>query len=230
MVFTILNSTGFSQSHLAVSQFSQDVLDNPRINATLIDGLISYTEIIKFTGTTVRNAVVLKNGYASAVILNPHDWKPGISGRIIRSIDIVFTRYPLKKENWLTNYYDLLAGRLKELFKLDPGLNDKRIVYRMVVQTGCITDSEAREYFHGIVIRYEDEPAVKSIAYPSRKRDDITRERLKMINNQVTDSAFKYDEYIDFFEDQLPADQDSITRPSPSKLKCPDFLKKRKHF
>jgi len=210
--------------------FSDNILNSPRNNASDLEKLIRYSEILKFTGHAIKNAVVLENGYASSEILNSRLWQPNKAGRKVLFIDVVFTRYPLKKEDWLTNYYDLLTDRLKELFKLDPALNDKDITYRMTVQTGCLSDEEARNYFHGIVIYYEDIRTDKPAVYPTQKRDAITQERLKLLKNQVPDSSINLNEYIRYYDEQLPVDDDEVEKPTKSKQKCPDFSKKRKLF
>ncbi|MCX6257311.1 MAG: hypothetical protein NTW49_05355 [Bacteroidia bacterium] len=207
------------------SWFHEELLNNPRKYAAEFNSLISYTETGQFRNVMTGNAVLLKNSYASAEIINPEAWKPSVEGRTVSSVDIVFTRYPLKKEDWLTNYYQLLADRLKALFKIDPSLNDNRIKFRMVVQTDCLTDMEARKFFHGIIIYYSDSKSNKPSAI-YQKRDDITKYRLSKIKSEKENNDSLQPDLFRFYEDQLPVDSSrKQTKTRKVKGKCPDFSK-----
>ncbi|MEM6763947.1 MAG: hypothetical protein AAF655_03445 [Bacteroidota bacterium] len=70
-------------------------------------------------------------------------------------IDLVFTKYPADTANWRTNYHRLLNDRMETLFQVDPSLkNDPNIKWNMYLQTSCASEDQAKEYFHGFVIKY----------------------------------------------------------------------------
>ena len=45
----------------------------------------------------------------------------------------------------MTNYHTLLAQRLKNLFKLSPDLNSEQTKFKILLQTSCNTDDEAKK-------------------------------------------------------------------------------------
>jgi hypothetical protein len=99
--------------------------------------------------------VFLRMNFADAGILNPREWTEVSCRTEVVQIDLVFTRYPLDSTMWKTSYQKLIHNRLRSLFSLDPNLNRKDIVWRLVLQTKCQSEAEARNYFHGFVIRFK---------------------------------------------------------------------------
>lgn len=98
-------------------------------------------------------AAVLNMGYASWQIQNPEIWKN--ENRVPVSVDIVFTSYPKKKEDWITNYDLLLRKRIEAVLKLVPNLKMRQEVkWNFILQTDCETEEEAKRMFHGAVIKY----------------------------------------------------------------------------
>ena len=69
-------------------------------------------------------------------------------------IDLVFTLYPKNIKNWRTNYYDLMSRRLEQLFAVDSTLRNEDISWNMVLQTECKSEEEAKQYFHGFVVKF----------------------------------------------------------------------------
>ncbi|MEL6193995.1 MAG: hypothetical protein AAFR66_18180 [Bacteroidota bacterium] len=70
-------------------------------------------------------------------------------------IDLVFTMYPVDTTKWRTDYSSLLNDRMEALFKLDPKLkDDPTIRWNMYLQTSCESEDQAKEYFHGFVVKY----------------------------------------------------------------------------
>lgn len=99
--------------------------------------------------------VKLNMGYAQHRIHNPEAWHNPDHQKVVYEIDLVFTRYPLKKKDWITNYDTLLNDRLREIGKLDPRfLRNSFIKWHFILQTSCVTESEAKRMFHGIVLKY----------------------------------------------------------------------------
>ena len=99
--------------------------------------------------------VALRMEYAGAAITNPEDWLQAAQRGIPRRIDLVFTKYPLDSADWFTGYQRLIHDRLRSLFSIDPMLEQQDIEWRLVLQTNCQSESQARKYFHGFVIQYE---------------------------------------------------------------------------
>ena len=98
----------------------------------------------------------LAMGYASHTITNPRIWTNDIRKKYIYEVDIVLSKYPKHKTAWVTNYDTLMRKRVKELFALVPELEqNKNISWNIVLQTDCDTEDEAKEMFHGAVIKYK---------------------------------------------------------------------------
>ncbi|MDX9846556.1 MAG: hypothetical protein RBT74_06205 [Tenuifilaceae bacterium] len=147
-------------------RFSTDVLNSPIQHAAWFDNMLELVYVDTFTRDTSAYVVSLENGYAQHRFANQPELIRNLTGFEPVSIDIVYTKYPFSKEDWQTNYYDLLANRLKELFQHDPTLNSREISWRLVMQTNCINGEEATQLFHGIVINYKLEMLA---ALPIRK-------------------------------------------------------------
>jgi hypothetical protein len=141
--------------------FQSIYLVKPRFYATEIIGRFSYAETGTFNPQEpIDNRIVLYNSYARYKISNAEMIRFDRDSLRVAKIQVVFTKYPLNKKDWRTDYYDLLAWRLNELFQLDAALNDERIEWEMVLQTDCTTDAQARRFFHGIVLYLEPLAAI----------------------------------------------------------------------
>ena len=58
------------------------------------------------------------------------------------------------REAWRTDYDWLLENRFKALYEIAPGLFEQsRIKWTYVLQTGCKNEIQAKNYFHGFIIR-----------------------------------------------------------------------------
>lgn len=135
--------------------FSLEILENPIENQKQLDAILPVEQIRVYKKPMISNQmVVLTNGYAIAEIQNPDAWKALKNKVKPVGISIVFTKFPADKNDWITNYYILLAKRLKALFALDEKLNDISINWKLMWQTGCRTEQKAESMFHGFVIEY----------------------------------------------------------------------------
>jgi len=148
--FFLTISACFSQQ-----AFSDILLTQPQAHSKEIEAAFVYKELPVYTKNTKEKSIFLKNGYASSVLQTPGQWPLKQKSLFVKEINIIFTKYPKEKNFWNTNYYDLLAERLKNLFILDPALNDSRISYSLVLQTACNSEAEAKEMLHGIEIVYQ---------------------------------------------------------------------------
>lgn len=143
------------QQGIVQPKFEQRIFDNPKKYGNRLEGMFKTIETKRVYPQKQKNVVVLENGYALSKLKNGGDWIRMREAWQAVQIDVVYTKYPKDKEFWLTDYTELLAKRLAELFKLDSSLNDARIRYNLVLQTECETQEEAKSMFHGFIIKYE---------------------------------------------------------------------------
>ena len=85
------------------------------------------TPIYQFAELTPQ--VHLRMDYASSVITNPDEWLQVSQRGEVEEIDLVFTAYPLDSSRWRTSYNRLLKDRLRNLFAIDPSLNNKKLKF-----------------------------------------------------------------------------------------------------
>jgi len=152
-------------------KFPDYILASPRKYSVQLQKRLNYKEIIVFEDTMKESHVTLTNGYARYKIIDGEKWLKNKKGKIPYKVDIVYTKYPLRKQDWITNYDELLANRLKALFKLDSNLNRKNIEFNTVLQVKCYTDKQTRKMFHGIVIYYKDSASVSKKELAKIKSD-----------------------------------------------------------
>ncbi|HMR46699.1 MAG TPA: hypothetical protein PKC92_07860 [Bacteroidia bacterium] len=170
---------------MAVQSFSQQVkfqqswLDNPAKYSTEIEEVFTSDTIDTFQKEEYKSFTILENGYAKSKIKNTNDWKGIPSEYYADTIIFIYTQYPKNINFWLTNYHTLLAQRLKNLFKLSPDLNSEQTKFKILLQTSCNTDDEAKKMFHGIAIHL-----APIISEPVKQQENI-------IKQQVYDDTLK---------------------------------------
>ncbi len=201
--------------------FGRDLLDNPREKGGMLLEKFSSTETKVFAKPSDSMSIVLENGYARAPIVNSEVYDYDTEKFRVSKVDIVFTRYPYNKKDWLTNYYDLLAWRLKALFELDGFLNDPSIEWSLVLQTAGTTAPRARELFHGIVLYLEPRDPQPVPETPTA--DIPERTQPSPIENQGF--LFSEPRNPEMFRSRYRFEPEPGTEPrrnmEPSKLKCP---------
>ncbi|MEI2759689.1 MAG: hypothetical protein V9G42_09715 [Bacteroidia bacterium] len=189
MSLKLLNT--FTILLMAVQSFSQQVkfhqewLDNPAKYSTEIEEVFTSDTIDTFQKEEYKSFAILENGYAKSKIKNTADWKGIPSGFYADTIIFIYTQYPKNINFWLTNYHTLLAQRLKNLFKLSPDLNSEQTKFKILLQTSCNTDDEAKKMFHGIAIHLAP---IKS--EPVKQQENI-------IKQQVYDDTLKNNKHTD---------------------------------
>ncbi len=115
-----------------------------------------YQEVPIYKSNILDNSVALKMDYARWIMHNSTDWDTIKTRKKIIGIDLVFTKEPLNYELWTTPYYDLMRKRLDELFALDTSIQkDATIKWNLILQTQCKNRDEAKQLFHGFVIKYK---------------------------------------------------------------------------
>lgn len=141
--------------------FPQPVLDDPGAHVDFWESAWEIEEVPVYTKDPSVRSVLLPNGYASPVLQPSRQWPPRLKNYRVTEVNMILTKYPKNKNFWRTNYYSLMAERLKTLFALDARLNDSTITYNLVFQTQCTTEKEAMAMFHGFELVYEEtKPAV----------------------------------------------------------------------
>ncbi|MGB0523559.1 MAG: hypothetical protein ACPGJS_11400 [Flammeovirgaceae bacterium] len=106
--------------------------------------------------TSFAGQTVLYMAYADHHIKNPRHWTNDVRKKYIYEVDVVLTKYPKNKNKWLTHYDSLMKDRVLELYKLIPELEQNRQVrWKIVLQTDCDTEADAKEMFHGVVVKYK---------------------------------------------------------------------------
>ncbi len=138
-------------------QFSAQDLDAK--GKTNIEEKFILSEIPEYNKVTDSTTVFLENGYALSPIKNDTLWPLKNINYAVTEINLIYTKYPVDKHLWRTDYRKLLTDRLKELFSLDSTLNSDNIEWGIVLQTNCKNEKQAMELPHGIEIVYDIIPA-----------------------------------------------------------------------
>lgn len=163
-LFILLFLTVIQVSNAQV-QFEPHLLKYPKKYKGELVNQFQITEIERFNYNLPNNAVLLENGYAQYKISNPEEWQDLMYDNVAYEITIIYTKYPLRPEDWRTNYHFLLANRLLALFQIDEQLNNANIKWNILLQTDCHTEPETKQLFHGISILYR--PKTSSISQPT---------------------------------------------------------------
>jgi hypothetical protein len=137
---------------VAQQQFSPEQLLEPKKYGPQISSLLGTREITAFKDTAA-NTLFLRNGFRSSTFVNEDDWLAIQDSVVVYRIDVVYSKYPLRKGIY-EEIYPLLCNRLVHLFELDEDLNSTTIAWNKVLQTACHNDQEADQLLHGVVIWY----------------------------------------------------------------------------
>ncbi len=125
------------------------------LQARNIESILAQPELplnIYRLKTSVNRALVLPMSYGQYEIISESDRKI-ISSSQVYSIDLVYTDFPKGQDLTALN-----KMRLQVLYKLRKELiSDDNIKWRIIKQTSCANEEEARVLFHGIVIHYRPE-------------------------------------------------------------------------
>ncbi|MEA3443555.1 MAG: hypothetical protein U9R19_02385 [Bacteroidota bacterium] len=234
IIFFLLIST---QSVCAQQKFDIAWLKNPQKYMSELEACFSYSEIETYKPKESIYIIFLQNGYAEANFQNSKAWIPDVINRNVKEVTIIFSKYPYFKEDWITNYYSLLAKRLISLFELDPKLNSKSIEWKLLVQTNCKTEKDALGLLHGMEIKSEyfsldemdNSKGNTDKPYPgnSSLHDSIIMK--DMDRYKVPDGYWEF-----HYEQEKQLEKSKKYQPKKSKKKrrkapkCPDFSKKKR--
>jgi hypothetical protein len=145
-----------------------------------------HAEVPFYTFAEYTPQVAIRMAYAKATLENPGDWQALAPAHIPYEIDLVFTRYPRDLQTWRTNYFALLEDRLQALVAMDSVFLSPQIRWNMILQTDCVTEEDAKGFFHGFVIKYRP----RRVKY---LEEISTPEQLKML---ITGSATTRDSTV----------------------------------
>lgn len=123
----------------------------------------SLVEIPVFQPTSLDYNEILEMGYASHKIRNPENWENHDGSKQVYRIDIIFTRYPYHKKDWIIHYDTLLEKRIRSICALDPRIDRYQVTWNLILQTDCQTEEEAKNLFHGAMIWYREEAPVLTV-------------------------------------------------------------------
>lgn len=134
-------------------RFNTEQLKNPKKFGKQIENSIPKTELFEFSNT-VENCFLLKNGLRSSKYINVSEWELLKEEVRPQKVAIIFSKYPIRSNGYKVNH-KLLFNRLKNLFEIDPLLNDSTLEFEIVLQTNCKNDKQVDSLYHGIAIYYE---------------------------------------------------------------------------
>ncbi|MFB0924243.1 MAG: hypothetical protein QMB65_03005, partial [Vicingaceae bacterium] len=88
---------------LSQEQFSNEILNNVKKYGTDVEKSFQITETANFQIDT-NNSIILKNGLRSSNYLNPSSWESIKEEVEVKSINIVFSKYPIRKNGYSMNH------------------------------------------------------------------------------------------------------------------------------
>jgi len=209
-------------------KFSYEILKSPIENSDILLAGFSYNEIGRYNNDKRQNYLFIENGYASHQLKFDEELKEMLKLVKIEKISIVYTKYPFSNEDWITNYYELLANRLLDLFELDASLNNDKIEWNLIAQTNCKTAKQAKEFLHGIEIIY-------SLVMEKEELKDVTKNDVVVpVSKVVIDEYKSYTSDKSLLEHQKLMEEEKKLFPKKEKKnkmkepECPDFKQKKR--
>jgi len=181
LVLTQFVFIGFSQS-----KFDEQKLEDPKTFGAEIANLLSTIEVNEYEKKT-ENCIYLQNGFRTATFVNEKEWIDIQDSVEAYRIDIVYSKYPLRKGTYY-EIYPLLFNRLKTLFAMDGSLNRSEIEWNKVLQTNCINDAQVNTLFHGVVIWYRPIETIPplTVNLAVSKQDKINSQKTQNADEQLT--------------------------------------------
>lgn len=156
---------------------------------TINEILSNQSELKEYTEKTGLFSIALPMKFGSSVVNIPYD-KENLKNANIREIHVVYTDYPEG-----TNLNGLNANRIRVLTKLRPSLlTDTTIVWKVIKQTGCSTQQEAENYFHGLMVYFLPDPMQRNQAIKFGNAlneyvpNNLTKEEAIKIVNKMNDT------------------------------------------
>lgn len=184
----------------AQNRFDEEQLKDPKLFGKQIEQSFNISEVYEYIPNQEDNVVYLQNGLRSSKYVNTKNWS-AISDEVEAiSVQIIFSKYPIRKNGYSMNH-PLLFKRLRNLFEIDPLLNDANINWEIILHTHCENDTQVDGLFHGVRITYrrDDEPLV-NIA-PPKKEEVIDIPFVVESNNDDIPSTKNEEEHLENLEE-----------------------------
>ena len=157
-------------------KFSADLLSNYKENGAKVAQMFKVSETTNFQLDSA-NTIILENGLRSSFYLSPEAWT-GINEDVEPvSVSVVFSKYPIRRNGYSMNH-KLLFNRLKNLFEIDPFLNDSELEWNIVLHTNCTNDEQVDSLFHGVLIKYKTDEEATALETEFIKPDSIKSKNL----------------------------------------------------
>ncbi len=231
LAFLLGSGILYAQSDDALNpKFLADWLNYPQHNIEELEAVFEMAQVGRYYEQNDESAQFLHTQYANYELDIPANFDDILRNQQILRIDLVFTAYPVRKEDWITNYNDLLANRLKALFELAPHWNSNEIIFRIVLQTNCKTEAEAKALPHGFQVVYQSN---KVSGQELIQEKEMIAERKATIKSSESEEPIWSKEFTPIQEKRTEYPQPEFypRKPiEPKKLDCPDFRQKRRWF
>jgi hypothetical protein len=143
-------------SFSAQTKFDLHKLSNPQANGEEISSELNTIEVEEYHEKGGQR-IFLKNGFRQSTLINASAWLNIRDSVKPYRIDIVYSKYPVKKGTY-HEIYPLLFNRLQALFSMDTALNRSDIEWNKILQTHCENNKQVSRLYHGIVIWYKTKP------------------------------------------------------------------------
>lgn len=202
---------------LSQQKFDPSLLESPEQNGVFIAEQLRTIDIAIYP-IKQDGAVYLRNGFRSERFLNESDWLTIKDTVECYKIDIVYSKFPLRKGVY-HEIHPLLFGRIKAILGMDSSLNQSNFEWNKVRQTEWASEKEANALFHGVVIHYR----LKSI--PLAQIDDAA----PPISNNIEPEEYELDHFTrEEFTEFITQTEQLSYLPDSVKLSLQDQPLKRK--
>jgi len=189
---------------LSQEQFDRHKLTDAKKYGREISDLLHTVEIDEFRDTNAQT-LFLKNGFRSSDFVNGADWMHLKDSVEVYRIDVVYSKYPLRKGVY-SEIYPLLFNRLNNLFAFDNDLNDATVEWNKVLQTHCVDDKQVDQLLHGVLIwyrPYSEETDVEEVFTDQLIEDPSRTAGAAQASYADLRTSISYVEQSTFFSDSL---------------------------
>ncbi len=139
--------------HTLSAQDSPDKISSDRLISQLN---LKEMEVTEYKAKQGNGTAILNMAYAQHKIDNPEAWENVKQHAEVNAVDLVFTKYPRHKKDWITDYDYLLNARVKNIMNLIPCLKqNKSVQWNIILQNKCVKEPEAMAMFHGAIVHYD---------------------------------------------------------------------------
>lgn len=155
-LFITVFAFGFISAQKA---FDEKWLQSPEKSGQEILSVFEIEDIPILDTSDYIGHVILVNQYRDFHLTNADIEELTFYNDLPESVTLVYTKYPLVNGQY-KEFYTLLANRLQALFSVIPELNDASIQWKIIRQTQCNNEQQARSMFHGFIIYFDTEEIV----------------------------------------------------------------------